>query len=356
MMTQTASLAGNILDLYLDAAPWLLFGLFFAGLLKAWAPERGIRRWLGGKGFRPALTAALVGAPLPICSCGVLPAAVALRRGGASREATVSFMISTPETGADSVALSYAMLGPFMAIARPVAAVTTAVVTGMLTGLAPEDGGKTEKPPAVSCSSDGCGTQKAEPTGLAPWERTQSGLRYAFSDILNDITPWLALGLVLAGLMATFVPPQALAAWGGGLPAMAVMLVVGIPMYICATASTPVAAALLMAGVSPGTVMVFLLAGPATNVATLAVVGEEMGTRVAVLYLAGIALCAVAAGLITDALFASMALDISAELATGTEYIPFPLAAASGAVLALLAAWPYGARLASMLARKMAAG
>ncbi len=360
-MAETSSLAGNVLDLYLDAAPWLLFGLLMAGLIKAWTPEEIMRRWLGGKGFRPAAIAALVGAPLPICSCGVLPAAIGLRRAGASREATISFMISTPETGVDSVALSYALLGPFMAVARPLAAVASAVCTGMLTALAPDEDGIAEHRPAESCSPDCRGTEKSEPSKSEPsepaaWKRASSGIRYAFSDILDDITPWLALGLVLAGLMATFVPPQALAAWGGGITAMAVMLVVGIPMYICATASTPLAAALLMAGVSPGAVMVLMLAGPATNVATLAVVRKEMGNRVAVLYLVGICLCSIAAGLVTDALFASMAIDIAAELSAGAEFIPFWLAAASGMALALLAARPYGSRLASMLSTKAALG
>lgn len=361
-MTQTATLAANILDLYLDAAPWLVFGFFFAGLLKAWAPEERMRRWLGGKGFRPVLTAALVGAPLPICSCGVLPAAVALRRVGVSREATVSFMIATPETGVDSVALSYALLGPFLAVARPIAAVASAVATGMLCGLAPEDdaeaAAKVETPPAAACPAAGCGggAQPGEATGPTPWGRTCSGLRYAFGDILAGIAPWLVLGLVLAGLTTTFVPPQALAAWGGGLPAMGIMLAIGIPMYICATASTPLAASLLIAGLSPGAVMVFLLAGPATNVATLAVVRKEMGNRVAVLYLAGIGLSAVAAGLITDALFAAMALDVSAELSAGAEFIPLPLAWASAAALAVVAARPYGSRLVSAFSRKAAAG
>jgi len=182
----------------------------------------------------------------------VLPVAVGLRRAGASREATVSFMISTPETGIDSVAVSYALLGPFMAIARPIAAVASAVATGMLTALAPEPAGPAgEDPAGGGC---GCGTQAAQPRETGAGERTLSGLNYAFSDILDDITPWLVLGLVLAGGVATYVPFGALSAWGGGVGAMAVMLVAGIPMYICATASTPVAAALLMAGVSPGAV------------------------------------------------------------------------------------------------------
>lgn len=344
-MTQTASLGGNILDLYLDAAPWLLFGLVMAGLIKAWAPEEEMRRWLGGKGFKATFTAALAGAPLPICSCGVLPAAVSLRRAGASREATVSFMVSTPETGVDSVAITYALMGPFMAVARPLAAIVSAVFTGMLTSLAPEEE-KTEEAPATRCTNSGCGSKKTETPSPNPWKRAQEGIVYAFTDILDDILVWLVIGIVIAGMVATYVPAEYLSTWGSGLPAMAVMLVAGIPMYICATASTPLAAALMMAGVSPGAVMVFLLAGPATNVATLAVVRNEMGGRVVMLYLAGICVSALAAGMATDAVVSLLDIDITTELSAGDEFVPLWLAAASGVALAVLSARPYVMRLA----------
>ncbi len=346
-------LPANILRVYLDAAPWLLFGLLAAGCVKAWMPAAGIQRWLGGRGAGPAFRAALIGAPLPICSCGVLPMAVGLRRAGASREATVSFMISTPETGVDSVILSYAMLGPFMAIARPLAAVTSAVFTGMLTALAPGADGDGGKPAPDPCCDDGCAKSADETAATGPTPgflaRTMSGMRFAMTEVLDDIAPWLAVGLVLAGFVVTFVPPQALAAWGSGPGAMAVMLVVGIPMYICATASTPLAASLLLAGVSPGAVMVFLLAGPATNVATVAVVRMEMGTRVAVLYLLGIAVSSIAAGLAVDALAGSLGIDVAAQLSASGEAVPAWIAATSGVVLGLLALRPLYSRLAGRL-------
>ena len=324
----------NTVDLYLDAAPWLLFGLVAAGLVKAWVPEDGMRRWLGGRGLRPTLLAALVGAPLPICSCGVLPAAVGLRRAGASREATVSFMISTPETGIDSVAVSYALLGPFMAVARPIAAVTSAVFTGMLMALLPDHGGMEAEP---ECCGAGCA---ADPRKSNLKERTLSGIRYAMTDIVEDLAVWLALGLLMAGAVATFAPPQVLAEWGSGPLAMLVMLVVGIPMYICATASTPVAAGLLVAGVSPGAVMVFLLAGPATNMATVTVVRREMGSAACALYLAGIAISAIAAGMVVDAAAVMLAVDITGELAAGGEVVPRWLAVMAAVLLAVLAFRP----------------
>lgn len=132
------ALLGNTLELFLDAAPWLLLGLAAAGLIKAWIPDALIVRWLGGKGSWPVVKAAFIGAPLPLCSCGVLPAALALRRSGASKGATVSFLVATPETGVDSVAISYAMLGPLMAVVRPIAAILSAIFTGLLATLVPE--------------------------------------------------------------------------------------------------------------------------------------------------------------------------------------------------------------------------
>lgn len=335
-----ADLLGNTLELYLDAAPWLLLGLVAAGLIKAWVPESLLSRWLGGSGPWPVTRAALIGAPLPLCSCGVLPAALGLHRSGASRPATVSFLIATPETGVDSIAVSYALLGPVMAVVRPVAAILSAIATGLLTTLVPSTA---PDAPAEGCSGDSCcssgcaSTPAARPGALAT---TVQGLRYAASDILDDIALWLAVGIVLAGAVATWMPPQALAEWGSGLPAMLVMLLVGVPMYICATASTPLAAALLLAGISPGTVLVFLLAGPATNLATLAVVRRELGNATLAAYLFGIALSSILFGLLLDWLLGSWGIDVAAQMDQGGELLPTWFAWASALTLAVLAIKP----------------
>jgi hypothetical protein len=336
-------LPGNTLALYLDAAPWLLLGLAAAGLIKAWLPETLLSRWLGGTGPWPVARAALIGAPLPLCSCGVLPAALGLHRSGASRSSTISFLIATPETGVDSIALSYALLGPVMAVVRPLAAVISAIATGLLSALVPEARTVPLSIPVSSgCSGGACcsNTLQRKPFREGPLATTLKGLRYAAGDILDDIALWLAIGLVLAGAVATWVPPQALAAWGSGLPAMLLMLLVGIPMYICATASTPLAAAMLLAGISPGTVLVFLLAGPATNLATLAVVRKEFGPDLLATYLAGIALSSIALGLLLDLMLGSYDIDVAAQLGEGGEFVPPWLAWASGVILALLAIKP----------------
>jgi hypothetical protein len=312
--------------------------------------------------------ASLVGAPLPLCSCGVIPAAVGLRRGGASRGATVSFLISTPETGVDSVAVSYVLLGPLMAVARPVAAVATALLAGGIvsatthedetpapdtpptpapigrcntTNTAPGVGDiqdDTNTFSTINATTDACADACAEPQPLAaagPIPRTLAGLAYAASDLVDDLKGWLLLGIVLAGLLAGVVDEGQIAAWGSGLPAMGLMLLVGVPMYICATASTPIAAALLLAGVSPGTVLVFLLAGPATNLATMGVVRKELGTPTLGIYLAAIAAVAVALGLALDALVHAANLDIVAQAKHTAHLIPHGVGVASLVVLVL---------------------
>lgn len=336
--------ANYVLEFYLDAAPFLVLGLVAAGLVRVWLPEALLQVWLGGRGIGPVVKAALIGAPLPLCSCGVLPVALALRRGGASRAATASFLVSTPETGLDSLAVSYAMLGPFLAVARPVVAIASAILTGVLMLTLREDPPRhAPEAPKGTCTSDcGCscgGNVESPPAGRADgssfWRKTLDGLNYAMTDVLDDIAPWLAVGFVLAGAIATFVPANALAAWGSGLEAKAIMVVVGLPMYICATASTPVAAGLLMAGLSPGTVMVFLLAGPATNVATIAVVRRELGNAAMAIYLAGLVGCSMVFGQIVDVLAHHFPFDIQPAAASG-EYLPGWVGMISGG---LLIAW-----------------
>lgn len=353
-------IAANIWAVYLDTAFWLLLGLIAAGLVKAYIPADAMQRWLGGRGFSAVGRAALFGAPLPLCSCGVLPAALGLRRAGASKEATVSFLISTPETSIDSVAVTYALMGPLMAIYRPTAALLSALLTGLAVALV-NDGdnrassavgaGPVSAEPSVAAETTGCcassaaaspaccggasapGSSSASPLNQA---RLTQALRFAGAELLDDISRWLALGIVVAGLMMSLIPPGWLAQWGGGLSAMLVMLLVGIPMYICATASTPIAAGLLLAGVSPGAVLVFLLVGPATNIAGLIVVRQELGSRVTLIYLSGIALVSVLMGLLLEWLLQFTQLGIDVGMASAHEVLPSWLSHFSALLLLLL--------------------
>lgn len=335
----------NLVHLTLEAAPWLLFGMLVAGLVKAWVPQEGLARLLGGRGLGAVVNGALIGAPLPICSCGVLPAAIGLRRGGASREATTAFLVATPETGVDSVALSFGMLGPFMAIARPIAAISSAIATGMMMRFLPPEKTVAPEPEmaASSCGSCCSGSSKPVEKQEAPetlLRRTMDGIRYALVDIFEDIVVWLFFGLLLAAATMTWIPPQTLATYGGGLPAMLLMVIIGIPMYICATASTPVAASMLIAGVSPGAAMVFMLAGPATNIATLGVVRQEMGNRAVSLYLSGVISTSLIAGLMTDFAAQALSIDMAVQISGDGEFIPYWIASSSTIVLLALSLKP----------------
>jgi hypothetical protein len=367
------NLLNNIWLVFLDTAFWLLIGLLAAGFIKSFIAEDTMQRWVGGHGIGAILRAALFGAPLPLCSCGVLPAAIGLHRAGASKEATVSFLISTPETSIDSVAVTYALMGPVMAIFRPFAALVNAVGTGLLTTLVADDKASEiipEKPSSetgeTSCcsskkqqtetvASSCCAHEKPEPVNelqaaksccsqdkevkVAP-NKLMLVLSYAGAELLDDIAKWLAFGIVLAGIMLTFIPPDWLAQWGGGLTAMLVMLVVGIPMYICAVASTPVAAGLLLAGVSPGAVLVFLLVGPATNIASFALLKRELGLKVTGIYLFGLSVLSLMMGLLLEWLLKVQHWQIEASLGEAHTMLPGMVSWASAFILIFLAIKP----------------
>ncbi len=351
----------NIWTVFLDTAFWLLLGLLAAGFIKSYIAEDTMQRWVGGKGFAAVSRAALFGAPLPLCSCGVLPAAIGLRRSGASKEATVSFLISTPETSVDSIAVTYALMGPLMAVYRPIAALVSAIVTGMMTALVnnevtaavvsadtvPSCCSHEQKPEEKSCCASAdeqkheqgcCGS--IEHTTVEKQNRFLSAISYAASELLDDIAAWMAVGIVIAGVMLTFIPPDWLAQWGQGLFAMLVMLVVGIPMYICAVASTPIAAGMILAGVSPGVALVFLLVGPATNIAGLALVSKELGIKVTAVYLAGISAISVAMGLLLEHLLQSTDWQVDVRLGEANMMLPMFLTWGSAFLLLVLAIRP----------------
>jgi len=349
-MSELTALFENFAVLFMESAPWLLLGLLIAGLMHELVPVDILKKHMGNASTKAIGKAAVIGAPLPLCSCGVIPAAIGLRRSGASKPATVSFLVATPETGVDSVSVSYALLGPVFAIVRPVAAITSAIYAGLMVKWfdtpdannqpqtdqaagkeadtssaccsAKQQETKPETKPKPASASSCCSTQtqvapvsepasccssakktepaeakasccsttaqqkaetiKAESQSLSV--KAQAIWQFSTVKLLNDLTLWLLIGLSLAAAIQTWVPHQFLTQWGDGFMAMLIMAVIGIPMYICATASTPVAVGFLAAGLSPGAVLVFLLAGPATNISTMGMIAKEMGKRTLVLY------------------------------------------------------------------------
>ena len=279
-------------------APYLLFGFAVAGALSVMLPAETVERHLGGRGLGPVVRASLFGIPLPLCSCGVIPVATSLRKHGASRGATVSFLLSTPQTGVDSILATYSLLGPVFAIFRPVAAFITGVLGGWLTERFETAGEKAAEAArtAEACEDDCCAHKQSHPL--------LRGLRFGFYTLPRDIGQAMLIGILIAGLIAALVPDDFFAgALGTGFLGMLVMMLLGIPTYVCATASIPIAAALMAKGVSPGAALVFLVTGPATNAAAIATIWKMMGRRTAFVYLATIAFSALLCGFLLDFLF-----------------------------------------------------
>lgn len=278
----------------LEMAPYIVLGLIAAVLVYAVFPKDRIRRWMGKRGIGSIVKGALAGIPLPLCSCGVVPVAMTLKRNGASDGATVSFLVSEPETGPDSIAVTWALINPLMTVVRPVAALITAITTGLAV----------EKF-APSAQVQEQRTNGTEGTSSSWSERLKNSFLYVMHDFLPDIANWLVIGIVISGVLAVLIPAN----WFenlGSFTQMVMGVVVGIPLYICASASTPIAAVFLSKGMSPGAALVFLLVGPATNAASFLVIMRELGTRTSLVYLIGMIVTAVALGLIVDATMGSL--------------------------------------------------
>jgi uncharacterized membrane protein YraQ (UPF0718 family) len=284
-----------------EMSPYLLFGFFVAGLLSVLVSQQMVERHLGGRGMLPVLKASLFGVPLPLCSCGVIPVAMSLRKHGASKASTVSFLLSTPQTGVDSILVTYSLLGPVFAIFRPLMALVTGLVGGGLVNVfGREEQRQPQEPPAPEPAGECCCCHK-------PKHRLLNAMRYGFITLPRDIGKPLLVGLAVAALISAFVPGDFFVGrLGTGLPAMLLMMAIGIPLYVCASASVPVAAALILKGLSPGAALVFLMTGPATNAAGLVTIWKTLGRRTALLYLLAVAGCALAGGLLLDSLISSV--------------------------------------------------
>ena len=287
-------------------APWLLFGFLLAGVIGVLMPREWAEKAMGrAKGWRGVLNAVLIGVPLPICSCGVLPLTQALRKSGASKGAAAGFLISTPQTGIDSVLATYALLGPVFAIARPVAAFMTGLFGGVAVNFMSAD--DPEEAPSVPegkghCCCCCCHKHEDERSASKPPVLLRC---LAKSDeLFGEIVKPLFIGLVIAALVTVLVPENFFATAFGGNDwlAMPAMVLIGFPMYVCSTASIPIAASMVVKGLSPGAAFVFLMVGPAINAASLATVAALIGRKQAAVYAlviaCGAVLCGVAINLL----------------------------------------------------------
>lgn len=283
----------NILN---EMSPYILLGFVIAGLLHVFVKPATMARHLSGNGWKPVLKAAAFGIPLPLCSCGVLPTAVSLRRQGASKAASTSFLIATPQTGVDSIAATYSLLGLPFAVIRPVAALVGAFAGGLAVGrFAPDAAADTA---GASCPA----TAPDElPRGFAA--RIVEAVRYGLVDMVASVGKWLVIGLVVAALITVLVPDSLFTGLSSyPLLAMLAVVAVAIPMYICATGSIPIALSLMLKGLSPGIAFVMLMAGPAANFASVMILRRTQGTRATAIYVGSVVLTAIAFGLVIDLL------------------------------------------------------
>ena len=295
----------QFIDLVTEMSPYLLLGFLLAGLMHAFIPGTIYSKYLAKPNMRSVILAALFGIPLPLCSCGVLPTAMSLRREGASKGAAVSFLIATPQTGVDSIIATFSLMGLPFAIIRPIAALATAIFGGkMVNVIEGNDGaGIIDETKELTfddnCGDSCCGGHDNVPKSFGG--KIIEALRYAYIDMMESVGKWLIVGLIVAGLITLFVPDSYFEIFkDNSFTSMLLVLCISIPMYLCATGSIPIAVALMLKGLTPGAALVLLMAGPACSVASVLVVSKVMGRRTLTAYLASIITGAIGFGLIID--------------------------------------------------------
>ena len=293
----------NALWKYLvSSAPYLLFGLTVSGAIHQFITVQKIQKWLGGNNLWNVVKAAILGIPLPLCSCSVIPTAVTLRKSGASKASTSSFLIATPESGVDSISITYALMDLPMTIMRPLAAFCSAFLAGTLQLLFNKEEKEEVVEEVKSCCKKSCSSKNAsEPQGI--FTQVKAMFNYGFGKLTNDISLWLAIGL-LAGSLIDFLVPDNFFATLSATQSRFAIFAIGIPLYICATASTPIAVSLILKGMSPGVALILLLVGPATNISNIAVLQKYIGKRGVILNIFSIILVALAFSYVADYLYA----------------------------------------------------
>lgn len=297
-----------------EMSPYILLGFLIAGLMHAFIPQKQMARHLAGSGWKSVVKATLFGIPLPLCSCGVLPTAIGMRRSGASSASSTAFLIATPQTGVDSIAATWSLLGPAFAIVRPVAALITALFGGITAGKV-EHNNDLRSCPVENTDISG--------THLSFMQRLIAALRYGYIDLVGSIGKWLVTGLLIAAIITVYVPADFFATFTDRpLLAMIAVLVIAIPMYVCATGSIPIALSLMMKGLSPGTAFVLLMAGPAVNFASVALISREMGRKASIAYIGSIIAGALLFGLFIDYLLPASWFTIGREAAHACHSAP----------------------------------
>lgn len=316
--------------LFLEMSPYLLLGFLMAGILKVLIPSERISRHFAGKNIRAVLNSTILGIPLPLCSCGVIPVATHIRKQGASKGSVLSFLIATPTSGVDSILATYSLMGWLFTAFRVIVSFFTGILAGVLTNFFTRE----EKTEQGSGNADNCPfCEVVIPHTHSFVEKIKKIGHYAFVDLIAEIGGWILIGVGIGGMIGYLVPVQIFEKYfSNPLIAYPSMFLLGIPIYICATGSIPIAASLMLKGMTPGAVLVFLVVGPATNTTTITVVGKLLGKKVLIIYLLTIIVCAFVFGIILDQIVYSAVKDPT--LLTSTEkLLPEPVKVGSGIVL-----------------------
>ncbi|MDF1809210.1 MAG: SO_0444 family Cu/Zn efflux transporter [Phycisphaerales bacterium] len=378
-----------------ESSFWLIIGFAIAGAVHAIVPREWMLKHLSGGGFLPVAKASLLGIPLPLCSCSVIPVAAGLRSQGASKGASAAFAISTPQTGEESIPITWALFGPVYAITRPIVAVITGLIAGLLIDFTDnkvlvsevdkdtssiedenalslsivnaDDAGdavnkiETKSTSVSSCCSSkipetetsSCCSSNATSTGSTLGEKFKIGFKHGFGTMLIDLAGWLTFGLILAAFIAAVVPQDWIGTHlGTGILPKLIMLLVGIPLYICATSSTPLAWSLVAAGLSPGAALVMLLSGPATNVATMSWLIKDLGIRALIIYLTTIAGVAMVAGILFDAFFTRFVHIADMNMPHDMSSHSLGYKEISAIIFVLLMAWALGMKMRAYMNKK----
>ncbi len=312
-------------DLLAEMGPYLIFGFLAAGLLKEFISAEQIAKHLGKSSMGSVVKAALFGIPLPLCSCGVIPPTMALRKAGASRGSVLSFLIATPTTGVDSIFATYSLLGPVFAVYRVIASFFAGIFSGLTANLleSPEEG-----------QAMGSTGKEVAPEKLSFVGRAKRVFKYAFIDLLSEIGKWLMIGILIGGLISYLIPADFFqekftAPW----QSMLIVLAFSVPLYVCATGSIPIAAALMMKGLNPGAAFVLLLAGPATNAVTITVIGQYLGKKTTAIYLVTLILSSLGLGLLLDFIWSRWQLGYTFTEHMHHQMLPHWLELGSAALL-----------------------
>jgi uncharacterized membrane protein YraQ (UPF0718 family)/copper chaperone CopZ len=334
MIEIITGLLREVWHLLLEMAPYLLFGFFIAGILHVLIPKEKVSKHLARNNMASVVKASLFGVPLPLCSCGVIPVAAHLKKQGANKGPLQSFLVSTPTTGVDSILATYSLLGILFAVVRPVAALFSGLLAGFLAN--------NSSAPTINKESEAINDcaicPEPNPHNHSFSEKISHTFKYAFFELIEDVGKWIVIGIVVGGIISYFVPASLIQKYlGNPFLAYPLMLLIGIPMYVCATGSIPIVAPLIQMGMTPGAGLVFLFAGPATNTATLTFVGGEMGRKSLITYLASIVVGSLLFGLLIDLIWNLSGQNVRL-ISGGMEMLPQWLKIVSSIILLFLIA------------------